>query len=290
MRVLVLGGTGTVGSAVTRELLDRGAEVAVLTRDAGKAKLPDGVTAIEGDLGTPATARSAFDGVDGVFLLNGVSPTEAHEGLMAMNGIGLAGVERLVYLSVHLVDTAPYLPHFGSKLAVEAAVRASGATWTILRPNNFYQNDLWFRDVILQHGVYPQPLGDAGVSRVDVRDIAEAAAVALVTGEHGGQVYDLVGPDALTGGSTAAIWGRVLGREIAYAGHADMAGWEELASGAMGLPDWMAFDFRRMYEHYQEHGLVASDEAIERQTALLGHAPRRFEDFARETAEAWTEG
>jgi hypothetical protein len=49
----------------------------------------------------------------------------------------------------------------------------------------------------------------------------------------------------------------------------------------------MAFDIRRMYEHFQEHGLVASDEAIERQTALLGHAPRRYEDYVRETAEAW---
>jgi uncharacterized protein YbjT (DUF2867 family) len=206
---------------------------------------------------------------------------------MAMNGIGLAGVERLVYLSVHLVDTAPYLPHFGSKLAVEAAVRASGATWTILRPNNFFQNDAWYKEVILEHGVYPQPLGSVGCSRVDVRDIAEAATIALTTGEHGGQVYDLVGPDALTGESTAEVWSRVLGREVAYGGHADMDCWETQATEQMGMPDWMAFDIRRMYEHFQEHGLVASDEAIERQTALLGHAPRRFEDFARETAEAW---
>ena len=53
------------------------------------------------------------------------------------------------------------------------------------------------------------------------------------------------------------------------------------------MPDWMAFDLRRMYEHFQEHGLLASDEAIERQTRLLGHPPRRYEDYVRETAGAW---
>ena len=290
MEILVLGGTGTVGSAVVGELLRRDADVRVLTRDASEADLPEGATAVEGDLRAPETVRSAFDGVDGVFLLNAVSPTEAHEGLMAVNGVDLAGVERLVYMSVHHADAAPHLPHFGSKLGVEAAVKASGATWTILRPNNFFQNDAWLKDVILGHGVYPQPLGSVGVSRVDVRDIAEAAAIALTTGEHGGEVYDLVGSEAWTGEATAQVWSRALGREIAYAGHDDMDGWEEQAREGMGMPAWMAFDIRRMYEHFHEHGLLASDEAIERQTALLGHAPRRYEDYVREPAAAWTEG
>ena len=41
MKVLVIGGTGTVGSQVARELLTRGAEVSVLTRSAEHAgKLP----------------------------------------------------------------------------------------------------------------------------------------------------------------------------------------------------------------------------------------------------------
>ncbi len=40
MNVLVLGGTGTVGSQVARELLERGADVSVLTRDAKKPLVP----------------------------------------------------------------------------------------------------------------------------------------------------------------------------------------------------------------------------------------------------------
>jgi hypothetical protein len=41
------------------------------------------------------------------------------------------------------------------------------------------------------------------------------------------------------------------------------------------------------YEHFQKHGLIASAEAIARQTRLLGHAPRAFDAFAKETAAAW---
>ena len=53
------------------------------------------------------------------------------------------------------------------------------------------------------------------------------------------------------------------------------------------MPDWAAYDFRSMYEFFQQQGLKASPEAIERQTRLLGHAPRSFGAFAAETAKAW---
>jgi uncharacterized protein YbjT (DUF2867 family) len=285
MKVLVLGGTGTVGSQVVAELVSRNAEVHVLTRNAEKAAaLPSGAQAVTGNLLEPATVRSAFQGMDGVFLLNPVSTTESHEGLMAVCGARLAGVKRLVYMSVQRADDVPYLPHFGSKVGVEAGVKASSFEWTILRPNNFYQNDSWFRDAILQYSVYPQPLGDAGVSRVDVRDIAEAAAIALTTGAHAGQTYNLVGPEPLTGKGTAETWSRTLGRPVAYAGN-DLDAWEK--QSLQYMPAWKVFDFRLMYQFFQEKGFQATPRDIERETKLLGHPPRRFEDYARETAAAW---
>src|SRR5207245_11667992 len=100
--------------------------------------------------------------------------------------------------SVHHGQDAPHVPHFGSNVAVEAAIAASGIPHTVIRPNNYYQNDEWFRDVMLQHGVYPQPIGEVGLSRVDVRDIAEAAAIALTEPGHDGKTYNLVVPEAVT--------------------------------------------------------------------------------------------
>ncbi len=284
MKVLVLGGTGTVGSQVVRELLARGAGVSVLTRDP-KKHLPPGVKAVTGDLLDPETIRNVFAGQDGVFLLNAVSATECHEGLMAVNGARMAGVKKVVYLSVQDVDKAPHLPHFGAKLGVEAALRASGLGFTILRPNNFFQNDAWYKDVMLSYDVYPQPFGDVGLSRVDVRDIAEAAAIALTPGAADGETLNLVGPDVLTATATAATWAGVLGRKIAYGGN-DLDAWEKQSLAF--LPAFLVFDFRLMYAFFQERGLKATPADVARLTALLGHPPRRFDEFAAETARSWS--
>jgi uncharacterized protein YbjT (DUF2867 family) len=285
MNVVVTGGTGTVGSQVVRELLTRGASVKVVTRDPAKAKLPAGATAIKGNLAEPESVRRVFDGADAVFLLNVVSPTESHEGLLPVTAMRHTRPQRLVYLSVQNADGAAWLPHFGAKVGVEEAIKRSGIPYTILRPNNFYQNDYFAKDVLLNMGVYPQPIGSAGVSRVDVRDIAEAAAITLLASGHEGQTFDIAGPEAHTGESTAQVWARALGRPIVYGGD-DLDAWEKQALNYM--PAWGAFDFRYMYEFFQQNGLKASAEAIDRLTRLLGHAPRSFGAFAAETAAAWT--
>ncbi|HTS03107.1 MAG TPA: NmrA family NAD(P)-binding protein [Thermoanaerobaculia bacterium] len=284
MNVLVLGGTGTVGSRVVRELLTRGADVSLLTRDA-KKPVPSGARAVVGDLLDPGTIRTAFGGRDAVFLLTALGTSECHEGLMAVNGCRLAGVRKVVFLSIHRLDEALHLPHFGAKLPIEAAIKASGIPYTILRPNNFYQNDTWYKDAMLGYDVYPQPFGDVGLSRVDVRDIAEAAALALTSDAARNETVNLVGPEVLTATATAATWGGVLGRKIAYGGD-DLDAWEK-ASLAF-LPAFAVFDFRLMYAFFQEKGLKAAPEDVARCTALLGHAPRRFDEFAAETARAWS--
>jgi uncharacterized protein YbjT (DUF2867 family) len=284
VKILVTGGTGTVGSEVVKELVKRKADFSVLTRDA-KKPLPAGVKAVEGNLLDVGSVRQVFTGVDAVFLLNPVSQTETSEALMAVTAMRNAGVKRVVYVSVHHVDGAPWLPHFGSKIGVEAAIKKSGMEYTILRPNNFYQNDYWFKDVLQRYSVYPQPIGSTGISRVDTRDIGEAAAIALTESGHAGETYDLVGPDVVTGESTAKTWASVLGKPITYGGD-DLDAWEAVQVNY--LPHWMVFDFREMYAYFQQQGLKASAEAIDRQTRLLGHAPRSFQAFAAETAAAWS--
>jgi uncharacterized protein YbjT (DUF2867 family) len=284
MKILVVGGTGTVGSEVVRQLMDRGEQVHVLTRSPEHAsKLPKGVTGVIGNLLDPSTL-GAFDGMDAVFLLNPVSTTETFEGILGVNGARDGGAKRIVYLSVHHLDRAPYLPHFGGKIAVEAAVMKSGMEWTILRPNNFYQNDIWFKDVILNYGVYPQPIGNAGISNVDVRDIAEVAVAALTTNGHNKKIYNLVGPEVMTGDRMAAEWSRALGKPIRYAGN-DLEAWE--AQNRAYLPPTTLYDFKLMYAFFQEDGFKATPADIAQLTSVLGHPPRAFGAYADELAAVW---
>jgi uncharacterized protein YbjT (DUF2867 family) len=280
MKTLVIGGTGTVGTQVIAELRKRGSAARVMSRTAGRlGSLPEGVEGVVGDLQRPETLAPAFDGVDALFLATALAPDEITQGLNAVEAARAAGLKQIVFMSVHRVDEAVHIPHFAGKLPIEGAAKASGMAWTILRPNNFYQNDWWVRDAILQHGVYPQPLSERGMNRVDVRDIAEAAAISITQPGHAGRTYSLVGPEAVTGASTAATYAKRAGRPVHYVG-GDLAAWAAAASAQM--PAWMVLDLKIMYAHFLEHGLTATAEEVEKLTKLLGHAPRSFDAFAKE--------
>jgi len=86
-----------------------------------------------------------------------------------------------------------------------------------LRPGYFFQNDAELKPVLTGAGLYPTPIGKAGIAAVDVRDIANAAAVSLTSDGHNGKTYNLVAPDPLSGPGAAAIWGQVLNKQIRYA-------------------------------------------------------------------------
>jgi uncharacterized protein YbjT (DUF2867 family) len=76
MKVLVTGGTGTVGSKVIDELLHRGVKVRALIRKQSAAKLPVGVETLVGDLLDPISVEKALQGVDKLYLLVAVVPDE----------------------------------------------------------------------------------------------------------------------------------------------------------------------------------------------------------------------
>jgi hypothetical protein len=52
-------------------------------------------------------------------------------------------------------------------------------------------------------------------------------------------------------------------------------------------PAWAAFDIRMMFQGYLERGFIAEDDDAAILTKLLGHEPRAYEDFAKETMREW---
>jgi uncharacterized protein YbjT (DUF2867 family) len=265
--MLVVGGTGTVGTEVVRALTNKGAKVRVMTRTLGAHS---GAEYVAGSLESPETLGSAFDRVAKVYLLTPLAENEVELGMNAVRAAQESGVLHIVFHSVHRAADAPQVPHFKTKLDIIEGLRSSGIPYTVLSPNNFFQNDLGLQEPITKYGVYAAPIGGVGCSRVDVRDIRD---------------YSLVGPDILTGEECAAVWARHLGREVAYGGD-DLDAWAEAASSMM--PDWLVRDVCTMFAYFQEHGLKASQEEVDELTRLLGRPPRSFEDFVAEIAPGWS--
>jgi len=285
MKILVTGGTGNVGGAVVKELLKRGAEVRVLARKEPEAgKVPAGVEVAIGDLLDPVAVEQALQGVDKLFLLNAVVTDELTQALIAYGVAKRMGLKHVTYLSVFKVDQFRDVPHFASKLAVENALREFGVPYTILRPGYYIQNDGGLKDALMGPGVYPMPIGTAGIAVADVRDIAEAAAISLTEDGHDGQTYDIVGPAMVSGPGNAALWTKLLNKGIKYTGH-NFDQWEQGMRSRM--PSWSAYDLRMMFQGYFDRGFESTETEVARLTKLLGHTPRSYEEFATQTAATW---
>ncbi|CAI8984253.1 NAD(P)H dehydrogenase (quinone) [Pseudomonas sp. IT-194MI4] len=284
MSILVIGATGTIGSLITQGLANAGAEVKALVRQSGKRDFPAGVTEVVADLTDVPSMCVALSSVRTLFLLNAVTPDEVTQALITLNLAQEAGIERIVYLSVIHADKFTNVPHFTGKHTVERMIESLDIPATILRPAYFMQNDLMVQQTIQNYSVYPMPIGSAGVSMIDARDIADVAVAELLRRDKASSALDrvtleLVGPQALTGASVAKIWSSALGRDIAYGGD-DVAAFEgQLASYG---PTWLAYDMRLMMEGIQKFGMQATEGTVEQLQTIIGHPLRTYEDFVRE--------
>ncbi len=288
MTILVIGATGRVGRHVVNQLVQRDAAVRVLTRDPAKADFPESVEVATGDLLDIDAVRGAVAGIRTLFLLNAVTGDEFTQAIVTLNLAREAGVERVVYLSVFEADQAVNVPHFAVKHGAERMLEAMGFSATILRPTYFIDNEVMVKDVILNHGVYPMPIGGKGVAMVDARDIAEVAAIELIRRDTADtalpvETINVVGPETLTGEAVATIWSDVLGRPVAYGGD-DPSGFE--ANMATVMPRWTAYEMRLMAERYVSDGMIPQPGDVERLTTLLGRPLHSYRETAAALARA----
>jgi uncharacterized protein YbjT (DUF2867 family) len=287
MKVLVTGATGTVGSEVVKALLQRGADVRAFTRkQPDPGTFPSAVEIAVGDLTDPVSVAEAMKGVDELFLLIGSVADELTQALTAYGLAKKAGLKHVTYLSVFKADQFLEVPHFAAKYAVEEAIRSGGMPYTILRPGYFVQNERRLKPALTGPGVYPVPAGTQGLAVVDVRDIAELAAISLTAEGHEGKTYDLVSSEVLTGPGAAGTWSKLLGKKITYAGHGDFDGFEAQLRKT-GTPNWVAYDLRVMFQGYVERGLSNTEHQTARFATLLGRQPRTYSSFAEELAKEW---
>ena len=275
--ILVVGATGNVGRHLVARLKDAAVNVRALTRDPERAaatgRIPDGVTAVAGELTDPASLREAATGADAAFLL---WPFITAEGSEAAARALASQVGYIVYLSaISVRDDAPPEEN-GVWGQVEQAVVRSGAAWTFLRAGGFATNTLAWADGIRTRGVVRWVHGGAARSVIHERDIADVAARVLTDAGHVGAKYVLTGPAAVTQADQARIIGEVTGRPVAWA----EAPAEEVAEQFAAATGNRAFAERAIayWASLIDHPEPVTGD-VEKVT---GHAARPFREWVRD--------
>jgi uncharacterized protein YbjT (DUF2867 family) len=284
--ILVIGATGPTGSEAVRQLLLRGERARAVTRDRAKAEaMPalEGAEIVVGSSSQPESLRDAFDGVRAVYL---VPPTDLGWDRMQsglIENARRAGVEHIVKISA--IGAGPDQPSMSLTFhwRGEQEIAASGIRFTHLRGNSFSQNTLFDAETIKREGRFYSCVGDARFAKVDTRDIGEVVATVLTERGHEGKTYELTGPEALTYSGLAAVLSAVLGREIEYV---DLRpdDYAALLTEA-GFPAGLGKEFADIYGRgfYREGRGAYTTADVD---AVLGRPPRRYEDFARDYADA----
>jgi len=269
--VLVVGAAGANAGLVVPQLAERGARVRALIRKPEQADAVRRAGAVEvaiGDLRDRASIDTALKNVTRLFY---IAPAfiehETELGLAMLEAARRAGAQRIVYSSViHPVLTD--LINHAAKARVEEAILNSGLDYVFLHPARFFQNYLVLWREIAETGRLVEPWSvKTRFSRVDYRDVAEVAALALTADRLLGGTYELCAEGVHDGEAVAQLLTRLLGREI-RAERSDPA--HVAPSGA---------PIRAMFEHYDRAGLVGNALTL---SAILGRPPRTLEQFFRE--------
>jgi len=181
--VLVVGAAGKFAGLVVPALRRRDVAVRALVRDEARAAVARSLGATEiaiGDLRDAASLAEATRGVDGVFHIGpAFAADEAAMGVALVEAAQRSGVRKFVFSSV-IQPTNIRLANHASKVAVEDALYSSRLEYTILHPANFMQNIGLAWASIRDDGCFAEPFpNDTRIARVDYRDVAETAAIAL---------------------------------------------------------------------------------------------------------------
>jgi NAD(P)H dehydrogenase (quinone) len=217
MTIAITGASGQLGHLVINKLKAQGhaGDIVALARTPAKAA-DLGVATREADYAKPETLDRALAGVDTLLF---ISSSEAGQRVTQHGNVieaaQKAGVKRIVYTSVLHADTSP-LGVADEHRATEAALKASGVAYTILRNSWYTENYTGSIPGAIASGVLLGSAGDGKISSATRADFAEAAA-AVLTGEgHAGKIYELAGDDAFTLSELAAEVSRQTGKTISY--------------------------------------------------------------------------
>lgn len=270
-KILVLGATGTVGTAVAAALVNQNYDIIAANRSSQRTLSYPSVLL---DYARPETFEAALTGIDGLFIVMPNFATALIPTFQQLIDLAKAkGVQHIQFLSAIGADANPE----GLHRRIELHIEASGVAYTFLRPNFFMQNFTTFDKPNLDKGIIYLPTGEGKTSYIDVRDIAKVAATAFFNPKHYNKAYNLTGVEALSSEEIATIFSKVLGKTITNVDPSE----EEYVAALkdFGLPMEAIETNKTLYSVYIRNGYVAGiSNDVEQVT---GQAANSFENFAK---------
>jgi uncharacterized protein YbjT (DUF2867 family) len=222
----------------------------ILTRFSEKV---EGAENFLGDLAKPETLNQAMKGVDKVFLLSSPAEDELTWHKNAIDAASRAGISHLVRNSILGADSGSAARLISDHGEADDYLRASGVSFTIIRPNFYMQNvaSRW-PPTIDPKGNYYAPAGNARLSMVDVKDVAAVAAHSIMEQGHVGKEYNVTGPESLTHAEACEKLGRRLGDLVTYVPVDDEAARQAMTRA--GLNKWLIDAVIELYQDYRRSG------------------------------------
>jgi uncharacterized protein YbjT (DUF2867 family) len=199
-RILVTGGTGTLGRIVVDHLLAGGADVRVLSR--GRRPHHPDVEHVTGNVRSGDGLDAAVAGVDTI-----VACVDPAQHLVA--AAKRAGSPHLAYISIVGIDRVPF-PYYRQKLADEQMIAASGLPWTVLRATQFHDLIAVLMRMLAKLPVMALPAGFSD-QPVDVREVGQRFA-RLALDEPAGRAPDFAGPEVRTMDDLARSYLKMVGK------------------------------------------------------------------------------
>lgn len=278
MKVLIIGSGGNIGTPLVQALINKDLAPTLAVRDIQKAedKWGDKLMIIPFDFEDSTTFSSALEGQEAVFFIAG-HPNPVPSVQRFLTEAKEAGVSRIVFSSGRTTGDVPGKPLND----VENLVRDWEDQWTILRPGWFMQNFVnWLGGTIRAENKLFLPAGNAKTAFIDVRDIAEVAAICLVEEGHHAQLYNLTSDEALSHAEVCAIISQVSGKTVTYVP-------QDRATFISTMQDRGWTEARAKYTaDLYTYVLSGKEEEISDDVAkVLGKNPRRFRAFAQEYAD-----
>lgn len=228
-QIVILGGTGFVGSHLVPRLQRDGHTISVLSRNRDKRRelgvLPR-VSVVNADVHDQATLVRRLAGADAAINLIGILNERGNDGSgfrrvhvelteSLLAACAEAKVPRLLQMSSLRAGEGESF-YLKSRGEAEARVRAAELAWTIFRPSVIFGagDGLFFRFAELLRIAPALPLARAHAkfTPVHVGDVAEAFARALAHPATAGQVYELYGPRTIELGELVRWTARMIGK------------------------------------------------------------------------------